>query len=626
MALYQGQTNNLTGTYDVNFLGLQVHNLQKQMNEYNNVITNQQQLLTELIDKRERDERNLNVHWPKIRDSHDSNGPKIAPPRRNEHTNPPPQRHTHNSARLNRYGQNDVRPQRQPSNRRPERPLQRPKLRDFLPHNNRQISVTPKNKKVNFSKDTSTVNKQKSNNRKIQETSLNTESSIEIRKDKFPKNNLKFSLHLANRFLPLASYISDEEDIHEDVPTEEAPTNNNVVAKTRKKKTTNLRVTVSEDESRKVETDLDESIEEITHTEKRYRKKPYLNPYKIQKWLKENAHTCTDNQKNTTAQGDGTHIKTLARFGYKAAPHIEKLTRAFFDIQVWQFYMELGTKKNNPHWAKEVIASAKTRDPTKTKQVCEQKILRFSEEIAKLTDKVDKIAIDTGLDKNTEGHNEIMFRYMNEMLSIVRRQHELKMKIARSERAEYVAWDQFLKLADATQKTQGLSLKAQLLKTREKYIRYEIAAAHATPQIDMLPKCLTIPKLAFRFDEKILTDEQIKDIYESMNKISREYKLKTTELYIRTAKAELDFHENRVKLLLEGSTIKESDQPNGNSETAKAYSVFNRIHLHHTSALADMKVLFLEENHIKDAPDPDAFQNLIGITKPMQDGLRLNRT
>ncbi|CAF4061000.1 unnamed protein product, partial [Rotaria magnacalcarata] len=347
--------------------GLQVHNLQKQMNEYNNVITNQQQLLTELIDKRERDERNLNVHWPKIRDSHDSNGPKIAPPRRNEHTNPPPQRHTHNSARLNRYGQNDVRPQRQPSNRRPERPLQRPKLRDFLPHNNRQISVTPKNKKVNFSKDTST------------------------------------------------------------------------------------------------------------------------------KWLKENAHTCTDNQKNTTAQGDGTHIKTLARFGYKAAPHIEKLTRAFFDIQVWQFYMELGTKKNNPHWAKEVIASAKTRDPTKTKQVCEQKILRFSEEIAKLTDKVDKIAIDTGLDKNTEGHNEIMFRYMNEMLSIVRRQHELKMKIARSERAEYVAWDQFLKLADATQKTQGLSLKAQLLKTREKYIRYEIAAAHATPQIDMLPKCLTIP-------------------------------------------------------------------------------------------------------------------------------------
>ncbi|CAM4848392.1 unnamed protein product, partial [Rotaria magnacalcarata] len=493
MALYQGQTNNLTGTYDVNFLGLQVHNLQKQMNEYNNVITNQQQLLTELIDKRERDERNLNVHWPKIRDSHDSNGPKIAPPRRNEHTNPPPQRHTHNSARLNRYGQNDVRPQRQPSNRRPERPLQRPKLRDFLPHNNRQISVTPKNKKVNFSKDTSTVNKQKSNNRKIQETSLNTESSIEIRKDKFPKNNLKFSLHLANRFLPLASYISDEEDIHEDVPTEEAPTNNNVVAKTRKKKTTNLRVTVSEDESRKVETDLDESIEEITHTEKRYRKKPYLNPYKIQKWLKENAHTCTDNQKNTTAQGDGTHIKTLARFGYKAAPHIEKLTRAFFDIQVWQFYMELGTKKNNPHWAKEVIASAKTRDPTKTKQVCEQKILRFSEEIAKLTDKVDKIAIDTGLDKNTEGHNEIMFRYMNEMLSIVRRQHELKMKIARSERAEYVAWDQFLKLADATQKTQGLSLKAQLLKTREKYIRYEIAAAHATPQIDMLPKCLTIP-------------------------------------------------------------------------------------------------------------------------------------
>jgi hypothetical protein len=111
-----------------------------------------------------------------------------------------------------------------------------------------------------------------------------------------------------------------------------------------------------------------------------------------------------------------------------------------------------------------------------------------------------------------------------------------------------------------------------------------------------------------------------------MDSITRDYRLKATELYIRTAKAEFDYHTNRVKQLFEGSTLVGSEQPTNDPESIKSFHIFLRVHQHHTSALAEANVIFLEERTVKDAPDPPiSVPELRAMTGPIQAIVQLNK-
>ena len=63
--------------------------------------------------------------------------------------------------------------------------------------------------------------------------------------------------------------------------------------------------------------------------------------------------------------------------------------------------------------------------------------------LKRLADEITTISTQFGLANDAEENEKVMFNYMNESLIHVRRQNELKMKMAKIERAENVAWEKF---------------------------------------------------------------------------------------------------------------------------------------------------------------------------------------
>ena len=76
-----------------------------------------------------------------------------------------------------------------------------------------------------------------------------------------------------------------------------------------------------------------------------------------------------------------------------------------------------------------------------------------------------------------------------------------------------------------------------------------MVAAHISH--DVIPKIL--PQYDFNppVDETSLPREQAHENRESMHKLSRDFRLKATELYLKIAKEEFDFQEERLQKLLE---------------------------------------------------------------------------
>jgi hypothetical protein len=507
------------------------------------------------------------------------------------------------------------------------------KLGDFLPKRNQKKSLhtkSPNRKQVRF----------------VERGTPNHTTTTSVPNQRYKKNREvpdTDSILLTNRFLSLATEVPDNVEY---VSTGTAPADStetpvilnetisyhdrykNDKSKKKKDNRKGLKVTVTPDQPREIIVKSAEQDYDKTESDKGNRYRPHLNPVRITKWIKEKVHTVLNDEVISSSQGGDLHIENLIKFAIRSAKHFDLLTRTLFELQIWQFYVTLGTKAQHPHWAKEVIKFTKSRDHIKSRQVCENKILKYNEAIQRIKSDISKIALQSGLPPQTDGHDDIMFEYMNQALSKYRKQCEIKVKIAKTERAEFVAWEQFLKLATPTQKTLTALVKAQLLKTREKFIRYEVAAAHATPQVDLLPRNLPPLTLKFRFDETTMSDEQVKDTYDDMNKITRDYRLKATELFIRTVKTELDFHTDKVKQLLEGSDLNVTEQSDIESEASKTFQIFLKAHQFHTAALADRSVLFLEERLEKDAPDPFIpipVPELLEITGQIQKNVQLNR-
>lgn len=604
MVSYQGKQIPI---YDINVIGLQLQNLQQQMTDYGRIVSEQQQAIMQLLQK----QQTMNtVQWPSV-GSYNTYPPLMkVNPRNSRDSFSFPQ--VPNKSRFNQR-------------RRTPKDMT---LGDFIPKAIRKGQSYKKVKQVRFAKDEPS---KKNAEKKERMNKANKERAHAGKKANVRKTNAiitdnaqSSNIALANRFLPLTIDSTGDDMIQEITSrhtesrtTTDAPIITKVIGpsaskasnatkkKNKKSKTKvnlkNLQVTLAPGKPRIV---TEKSRKENSSVNiPRFHQRPYLEPNKIREWLKENIQSESDGQITTASQGANEHIDRFMDFAVKTAFTFDQVARALFDVQVWSFYIQLGTKDHQPYWAREVVSKAKTRESTQARQTCENMIIKLNTEIERLTEQIQTIATQHGLTK--EEYEEVMFNYMNESLRNVRRQNELKMKMAKIERAEFVAWENFMNIATPAQKAIALTIKGQLVQIRAKSIRYETAATYATPHVDMLPRDVPALQLRFKFDEKSMSDENVKDIYKSMDDITRDYRLKATELYIRTAKVELDYHTTRVRYLMEGSLLTPSEKEEDNSEAVKAFQVFIKVHRHHTATLAEISVLSLKERHQKvDAPDP----------------------
>ena len=628
--------NNPTPFFDFNSIGFQLQNLQRQMTEHGRIVAQQQQAIMQLLQQQQ---TTSTVQWPSTKTQR--------VPRLMEVDT--------NVSSMTSLGQ-----QRRFTSRR--RTPKGNTLGDFIPAPVRKGRDQMNHKKVRFAEDKS-YKKNREERQGTRRTSTNVQKDKSIGKPgSVAQTNARttdttqtFNISLANRFLPLATESSEDDLINEidshgkesdtDVPVitnviGPSPNNGNGKKKSKgkgkSKEKNTLQITLAPGQPRTVA----EKPKGISVNIPRFDQRSYLQPERIKIWLNNNVQAVRDDHIMSASQGAAVHIDRFADFAVKTAYLFDQRARALFDVQVWLFYLQLGTKEHQPYWAKEVVGAAKTREDALARQICENRIVKLNAKLKCLADEITTISTQFGLANDAEENEKVMFNYMNESLIHVRRQNELKMKMAKIERAENVAWENFITLATAPQVTLARMVKAQLLKTREKSIRYEAAAVHATPQIDMLPKALPSLELNFQFDKESMSEEDAKDIFKSMKDITRDYRLKATELYIRAAKVELEYHNTRLRQLMEGSVLASTlsdTESSSDSEATKAFQVFVKIHLHHTAARAETIVLRLKERHQRvDAPDPVVpsattriqhipMQELLGQTGQIQEVLLLNR-
>ncbi|CAF5019641.1 unnamed protein product, partial [Rotaria sp. Silwood1] len=130
-----------------------------------------------------------------------------------------------------------------------------------------------------------------------------------------------------------------------------------------------------------------------------------------------------------------------------------------------------------------------------------------------------------------------------------------KMSINRIRRAsiEKDEWDAlktFENVASEQQKMYAKTFcKSTLINYHKKKKNFELVAAHISN--DIIPKIL--PKYDFNLpvDENSLSSEQVQETRENIHNLSKDFRLKATELYLKIVKEEFEFQKERLQKLID---------------------------------------------------------------------------
>ena len=128
------------------------------------------------------------------------------------------------------------------------------------------------------------------------------------------------------------------------------------------------------------------------------------------------------------------------------------------------------------------------------------------------------------------------------------------------EKDEWDALKAFENVASEQQKYYAkIFCKPAMKSYHKKKKNFDLVAAHISH--DIIPK--TLPQYDFNLpmDETSLSSEQVEENKESIHKLSREFRLKATELYLKIGREEFDFQAERLDKLLIDFPQDREDEP-----------------------------------------------------------------
>ena len=142
--------------------------------------------------------------------------------------------------------------------------------------------------------------------------------------------------------------------------------------------------------------------------------------------------------------------------------------------------------------------------------------------------------------------HDLMLDYIKEATQGLSKMSMNRIRRVSFEKDEWNALQAFEDVASEQQK--GLYARAYckpaLKSYQKKKKNYDLVAAHISH--DVIPKILPQYDFNLPVDETSLSSEQAQENRESMHKLSRDCRLKATELYLKIAKEEFDFQEERL--------------------------------------------------------------------------------
>jgi hypothetical protein len=146
--------------------------------------------------------------------------------------------------------------------------------------------------------------------------------------------------------------------------------------------------------------------------------------------------------------------------------------------------------------------------------------------------------------------HDLMLDYIKEATQGLSKMSINQMSRASIEKDEWMALQAFEEAGSEQQKSYARAFCKPALKSYQKKKKnFDLVAAHILH--DVIPKILPQYDFNLPVDDNSLSSEQAQENKANMQKLSRDFRLKATELYLKIAKEEFDFQEERLQKLLD---------------------------------------------------------------------------
>jgi hypothetical protein len=170
--------------------------------------------------------------------------------------------------------------------------------------------------------------------------------------------------------------------------------------------------------------------------------------------------------------------------------------------------------------------------------------------------------------------HDVMLDYIKEATQGLSKMSTNRIRRVSSEKDEWDALQAFENVASVQQKIYAKTFCKPAIKAYHKKKRnLDLVAAHIAH--DIVPKILPHYDFNLPVDEASLSSEQTQENKDSIEKLSRDFRLKATELYLKITKEEFDFQNERLEELLEDFPQDKEDE----SSSTQTIRYNNRQHV-----------------------------------------------
>lgn len=300
------------------------------------------------------------------------------------------------------------------------------------------------------------------------------------------------------------------------------------------------------------ESENEQGYEKSSSNMNRYksRTKSYLQDFKILAYIKQRMNS---DRKIKLELKDA--LNAACAYARNTIEAYDKWVYNNYEAQVWQKIYDLGQQDN--HWAKELVNLTHTRDTNINVKMCEKKISQLTSACFDANSIINRNMREFASDSSiptasvaTKRVHELLLDYIKEATDGLSKMSINRIRRATIEKDEWTALQAFENIATEQQKMYAKTFLRPVIKMHHKKKKnLELVAAHISK--DIIPKILPQFDFNLPLDERSLTGKQIKENKESIHKLSKDFRLKATELYLKIAKDEYDFQEEKLRKLLE---------------------------------------------------------------------------
>ncbi|CAF1476775.1 unnamed protein product, partial [Rotaria sordida] len=274
--------------------------------------------------------------------------------------------------------------------------------------------------------------------------------------------------------------------------------------------------------------------------------KSYLQTFKILAYLKDRV-----NKDNKIKLDFKDVFNEVCEYAKNTIETYDSWVCNHYEAQVWQHIYDLGKEKD--HWAKEVVNTTYTREAKINVSMCEKKLAQLTttcfdadniitRNMRELSSKTATVA--------TQRVHDLILDYVKEATQGLAKISINRIRRASIEKDERDALKTFENVASEQQKMYAKTFcKPALINYHKKKKNFELVAAHIS--YDIIPKILPQYDFNLPVDENSLTSEQTQEYRKSINNLSKDFRLKATELYLKIVKEEYEFQKERLQKLID---------------------------------------------------------------------------